>query len=248
MSQERAIYGLHPVAEALRATPEQIERILVAPGAADRLTDLLNHANAQGIAIEQVSRRQLEQVVGSVVHQGIVGVLAPFRYSTVAAMLKYAAAAPPLLLALDQVQDPHNLGSLTRSAFALGAHGIFFPKDRSCEVTAAVVKASAGATAHLPLAQVVNLGRALTQLKDAGLWVVGTSPEAEQRIDEIDLTGPIVIVVGSEGQGMRKMIKAACDFQARIPMPGTLGSLNAAVAGGICLYEAARQRVAKVCP
>jgi 23S rRNA (guanosine2251-2'-O)-methyltransferase len=245
VSRARYIYGRHPVSEALRAERGDITKILVAEGARGRLGDLLDEAQQAGIPIEDTSKRALDNLVGGVAHQGIAAAISPFAYSSIAAILAAAAPAPPLVLALDQVQDPHNLGSLTRSAFALGAHGLVFPKDRSCEVTPTVVKASAGATAHLPMAQVTNLGRCLSQLKEAGLWVVGTAADADKALPELDLTGPIVIVIGSEGSGMRKMIAQACDFRARIPMAGTLGSLNAAVAGAICLYEAACQRAAR---
>lgn len=245
MSRSRYIYGRHPVSEALRADRGDITKILIAEGTGQRLADVLDAAVAAGIRIEETSKRAIDNLVGSVAHQGIVAAITAFEYSNLEGILAAAAPAAPLVLALDQVQDPHNLGSLTRSAFALGAHGIVFPKDRSCEVTPTVVKASAGATAHLPIAQVTNLGRALSQLKDAGLWVVGTAADADKSLPELDLTGPTVLVIGSEGAGMRKMIAQACDFRVRIPMVGALGSLNAAVAGSICLYEAARQRAAK---
>ena len=235
------VYGLHPVQELLAAQPKQIKRLLVVRTAEPRLDKVLEQARVAGVRVENVSRKALHDLVGQAVHQGLVAQVQPFAYADFAA-LKAPPGKAPLLVALDQVQDPHNLGALIRSAYALGAHGLFFPKDRACEITPTVVKSAAGATAHLPIARVTNLRRALDQLKEAGLWVVGTAPEGAQLLHTVDLCQPIVLVVGSEGSGMRKTIAEACDFLVQIPMAGHLGSLNASVAGAIGLYETARQR------
>jgi 23S rRNA (guanosine2251-2'-O)-methyltransferase len=187
----------------------------------------------------------LDKLVGSVPHQGIVAEIAPFDFVGLPEMLDYAKAAgrPPLLVALDQIQDPHNLGSLVRSSLALGAHGIIMPKDRSCGVTPSVVKSSAGAAASLPLARVTNLRRTLEDAKDAGLWIVGACATGEGVIWEHDFTQGTVLVIGSEGRGLRRTVQAACDYLVRIPLGAEMASLNASVAGAICLYEAASQRL-----
>ena len=245
MASSRHIYGRHPVSEALRARPSEVRRIyIVSAGQSARLSDIERVAEHHGIPVVTVSRAAIEDLVGSVPHQGIVAAIAPFEYVEIEAILDAARAADasPLLLALDQVQDPHNLGALTRSAYALGAHGLIIPKDRSAEVTPAVVKAAAGATSHLPIARVTNLRRALDDLKKAGVWLVGAVMTGERALYDVDLTQPTALIIGSEGQGARRLTLEACDLLVRIPMAGSLGSLNASVAGAICLYEAARQR------
>jgi 23S rRNA (guanosine2251-2'-O)-methyltransferase len=239
MSGLRYVYGRHPVEELLRGQPRSIKRVLAGAG---RLESLAHLARRAGVPVSPVSKRALDDLVGAVPHQGVVAEVEAFAYAGMEAIFTRAAGAAPLIVALDQVQDPHNLGSLIRSAFALGAHGLIFPKDRACEVTPTVIKTAAGATAHLPICRVTNLRRALDELKERGVWIVGTQPEASQSLAHVDLRQPTALVVGSEGTGMRKLTAEACDFRVRIPMPGDLGSLNASVAGAICLYEAARQR------
>ena len=247
MSGARYIYGRHPVSEALRARPREVQRLLVAAGRGDRLGDVLRMAERHGIPVANVTRGALEELVGDVPHQGIVAAVVAFAYADEDDMVKRAMERDevPLIVALDQVQDPHNLGSLVRSAFALGAHGLIVPKDNSCEVTPTVVKSSAGATAHLPIARVTNLRRALEGLKSTGLWVVGAAAGEGQEPWEVDFTAPTVLVIGSEGWGLRRLVGETCDVLVRIPMQGELGSLNASVAGGVLLYEACRQRLAK---
>lgn len=233
--------------EALRRRPRDIHRLYVAQGdSSSRLSDLLQVAQGQSLQVVTVSKRKLVDLVGDVPHQGVVAQVAAFAYTDVDAMLALANARgeAPLLVALDQIQDPHNLGSLIRSAYALGAHGLIFPKDRSCEVTPTVVKTSAGATAHLNIGRVTNLRRCLDDLKNAGLWVYGAVAEGGQPPDTVDFVQPSVLVIGSEGKGLRPLVAKTCDQLVQIPMPSGLGSLNASVAGGICLYEALRQRIA----
>ncbi len=241
----RYLYGRHPVAEALRARPRDVQRLFVASGgSAERLADLVRSAEQKGVPVTQVSRRALEEMVGDVPHQGIVAAVAAFAYTELDDFLTQLAAseARPLVVALDQVQDPHNLGAIIRSAYALGAHGVVIPKDNASEVTPTVVKSAAGATAHLPIIRVTNLRRALEQLKQAGLWIVGADMEQGKPAPEVDLKAATVLVIGSEGHGMRRLVQEACDLHVYIPMPGNLGSLNASVAAGILLYEASRQR------
>lgn len=266
MNGAQHIYGRHPVEELLRHRPDSVRCLMVARGGnAQRLDPVMRLASRAGVRVTDASRRALEDLVGPVAHQGLVAVVSAFAYVPLLDLLPSARmsmqtasrtngpsaqdgvakadlATAPLIVALDGVTDPHNLGALVRSAYALGAHGLFFAKDRACEVNATAVKASAGATAHLPIARVTNLTRALEQLKEQGLWIVGTTPDAPQPLQSLDLRGPTVLVIGSEGSGMRPLVAKTCDHLVHIPMAGDLGSLNASVAGAICLYEAARQR------
>lgn len=244
------IYGRHPVFEALGARPGAIRIIYLqndagrgaAPAADGTLARLQALAAQNNVPVRWLNRGQLEQLVGAgAVHQGVAAECVPFAYASLESLVA-PDGHQPLLLLLDQVQDPHNVGALCRSALALGAHGLIIGKDRSAEVTAAVVKASAGATSHLPIARVVNISRTLVALKERGLWIVGTQPEGSTTpLARVDLTLPTVLVVGSEGSGMRPLTAKHCDVLTHIPIK-TIGSLNASVAGAICLYEAARQR------
>jgi 23S rRNA (guanosine2251-2'-O)-methyltransferase len=239
------IYGHHPVSELLRGAPRDVEQVYVASAArSTRLADVVSLAKRHHIPIVDVSGGALEDLVGDAVHQGVVARVRAFQYAPLDVLLKAAERRkePPLLLALDQVQDPQNLGALVRSALALGAHGIVLPKNRSCTVTPTVVKASAGATAHLPIARVTNLRRALDELKEVGLWVFGAVPEGGQALDQTDLRQATVIVLGSEGDGMRRLVTEGCDLLVEIPMAGRLGSINVSAAGAILLYEVQRQR------
>ncbi len=245
MSQVRYLYGRHPVGEVLRAQPRDVHKLFVIDGKADRIDDMLRLASQHGIPVERVQRRALLGLVGDVPHQGIVAAVAAFAYADLDDVLAEVQSQQkvPLLLGLDHIQDPHNLGSLARSAYALGAHALFMPKDHSCEVTPVVVKASAGATAHLPVAKVTNMRRTLEELKQAGLWIFGAAAtEDGPTVAEVDLRQPSAIVIGSEGEGLRRLVAETCDTLVRIPMAGELDSLNASVAGAIFLYEAARQR------
>ena len=245
MARDGFIYGRHPVAELLRRSPQEVHRVYLAVSAqTGRLKDLVREAGRHGIQVVEVSRRSLGDMVGDVAHQGVVAMVARFRYREVEDILGVAQQRDeaPLVVILDQVQDPHNLGSLIRSSFALGAHGVIIPKDRACEVTPTVVKTSAGATAHLAVARVTNLRRTIEDLKQAGLWVFGMAADGDRAAEDSDLAQPLALVIGSEGKGLRRLVAQACDVLIKIPMAGDLGSLNASVAGGICLYEAARQR------
>ncbi|MBI5508776.1 MAG: 23S rRNA (guanosine(2251)-2'-O)-methyltransferase RlmB [Deltaproteobacteria bacterium] len=247
----RYIYGRHPVSEALRARPSDVRRIYVVDsGHTGRLADIERAAAHHGIPIVNVSKAAIEELVGAAPHQGIAAAVAPFAYVEILDLLDAARKEdqPPLLLVLDQIQDPHNLGALVRSAYALGAHGVVIPKDRAVEVTPTVVKASAGATSHLPIARVTNLRRAMDDLKKAGVWLVGAAANAERVLADVDLAQPTALVIGSEGQGARRLTLETCDLLVRVPMAGSLGSLNASVAGAICLYEAARQRQERATP
>jgi len=245
MKNKSYIYGRHPVMEALKQRPRDIQRLYIASGARNsRLSEVLRIAAHQDVPVVDMARRSLSDLVGEVPHQGIVAMVTAFAYVDIAEMLATAARRDeaPLIVVLDQIQDPHNLGAVVRSAFALGAHGAVIPKDRACEVTPTVVKTSAGATAHLNIAQVTNLRACLEELKGAGLWVIGTVADEAPPPDRVDFLQPTALVVGSEGKGLRPLVRKSCDVLTQIPMTAALGSLNASVAAGIALYEAARQR------
>jgi 23S rRNA (guanosine2251-2'-O)-methyltransferase len=173
-----------------------------------------------------------------------VAVVADYRYREVEEILAAAAASkrPPLVVLLDGVEDPHNLGAIVRSAHALGAHGVVVPRDRAAGVTPSAAKASAGAVEHVPVARVTNLVRTLEELKEAGIWAVALVPDGDQDLAQVDMKGPTALVIGGEGQGIRPLVRKCCDHVARIPMVGRVGSLNASAAAAITLYEAARQR------
>jgi len=245
VSKPGFLYGYHPVLEALRSRPDEVQRLYVASGARqNRLRDVFSLAERQGIAVVELAGHAMDDLVGRVAHQGVAAEVKAFAYVELEAMLTLASerGEAPLLVALDQIQDPGNLGAIIRSAFALGAHGLFFPTSRAAEVTPTVVKASAGASNHLLIGRVVNLSRAINELKDAGVWSVGAVMGEGEPIERVDWTMPTLLVVGSEGHGLRRLVGETCDRLAHIPMPGGLGSLNASVAAAICLYEANRQR------
>ncbi len=229
--------------EALRAG-ERVKRILVARGSRlqGSLADILDAAKAGGVPVRWVERQELDKV--GLHHQGVAAQVEGYAYASLEDCLARARRQdePALLLALDAVQDVHNLGSLLRTAEAIGVHGVLLPKHRAAGVTATVRKASAGAVEHLCIAQVTNLNRALDDLKKAGLWIVGLDMAAERVYDEIDWRMPVVLVVGSEGRGLSRLTRETCDLLVRLPMGGKVDSLNAAVAGSIVLYTVWRMR------
>lgn len=235
------IYGRNPVLEGLRSH-QPVERILLAEGVDHKgpIAEIVERARAANIPVEKVQRRRLDDMAHS--HQGVVALVAAFEYVDVEDMLALAEqrGQRPLLLALDQVQDVHNLGSLIRTAEAVGAHGVIIPERRAAGVTGAVFKSSSGAAAHLPIAEVTNLVRTLKQLKDEGLWIVGLDMAGDRDYDALDWAMPTAIVVGSEGRGLSRLTRETCDFLVRLPMRGRVDSLNAAVAGSIVLYTAWR--------
>ncbi len=259
-SRNDYVYGMHPVGELLRHTPDRVERLYVASsGRTTRLAETAKRATDAGIKVVTVPKRSIIDLVGDVNHQGLVAKTTPFRYVSLEKLVDLAVGKPegsPLLVFLDQVQDPHNLGAIIRSAHSLGADGVVIPKDRACEITPTVTKVAAGALAHMPIAQVVNLRQAMDYVKlgeegpvaRPSFWVVGLDGTAEAELSHIDLCGPIVLTIGSEGIGLRRLVRESCDMLARVPMPrrettGTgVDSLNASVAAGIALYECLRQR------
>jgi 23S rRNA (guanosine2251-2'-O)-methyltransferase len=238
------IWGRHPVEEALTGGG-RVRRILIAQGAREAgLAHLLALAEAQRIAVASVPRARLDQIARGASHQGVIASVEPWRYHDLGDLLATAGQRrePPLLLALDSVQDVHNLGALIRTAEAVGAHGIIIPQHRAASVTPAVVKSSAGAIEHLAVSRVTNLPRALDELKAQGVWAIGLAGEAGQSIEAVDLNLPLALVVGSEGAGIGRLVRERCDLLVRLPMRGHVNSLNAAVAGSIALYAAWRAR------
>src|SRR5690606_39249451 len=211
---EDVIVGRHPVREALLAG-RPVERLLVAKGAGGAaLAEILRLAGERGIAVQQVDRRRLDRLSQGHVHQGVVAVAAPRAYVSLEDILQRAAdqGEPPLILLLDEVQDPHNLGSLLRSADGAGAHGVVVPKRRSAGLTMTVARTSAGAVEYVPVAQVPNLVQAVRTLQERGLWVVGADMAGEQTLWEADLTGPMAVVVGGEDKGLGRLVRESCDL------------------------------------
>jgi len=239
------IWGRHPVAEALGAGG-RVRRVLVARGARESgLTEVLESAERGHVSVDYVPRERLDQIAHGANHQGIVAVVEPWRYHDVNDLLALAVqrGEPPLLLALDSVQDVQNLGSLIRTAEAVGAHGVILPEHRAAGITPTVVKSAAGAVAHLPVAQVTNLTRTLDDLKARGIWIIGMAGEARDTIGKTDLDRPLALVVGNEGKGLGRLVRDHCDLLVRLPMRGQVNSLNAAVAGSIALYAAWQARM-----
>ncbi|MHB1417951.1 MAG: 23S rRNA (guanosine(2251)-2'-O)-methyltransferase RlmB [Chloroflexota bacterium] len=245
METEEVIWGRKPVLEAIHGR-RPIRRLLVAQGTqeAGSLVEILAAARSAQVPVQRVPREALDRACKTTHHQGVAAYTVAYTYASVDDILALAEQQnePPLVLVLDSLQDPQNLGSLLRTAEAVGAHGVIVPKHRAAGITGVVVKASAGAIEHLRTAQVTNLPRTLEYLKEKGLWVVGLDMSGKRAYDDEDLRMPIALVVGSEGRGLGHLVREKCDLLIRLPMRGHVDSLNAAVAGSIALYEAWRQR------
>jgi 23S rRNA (guanosine2251-2'-O)-methyltransferase len=242
------IYGRNPVLEALRYG-DSVSRVLVARGAHETqpIQEIQRLARQNSVPVEIVERRLLDMRTENGVHQGVLAVVRPFEYSSIDAILHHAYGQRLLVLALDSVQDPQNLGTLLRTAEAAGVHGVLLPEHRAADVTPLVEKASAGAARLVRVAQVTNLVRALQDMKKAGAWVVGVENDPKAGpYDRCDLTVPLVLVLGSEGRGLGRLVRETCDLLVRMPMHGRVSSLNVAVAGSIVLYEVLRQRAQAV--
>ena len=241
-------YGIHAVRVLIERSPRRVRRVLLASGRdAGRLGELRSLAQRAGVDVVPAEDALLEKLAGGGRHQGVVAEIVP-RAGDPETLLEEALEAvvrPPLLLVLDGVQDPHNLGACLRSADAAGATAVIAPRDRAAGLTAVARKVAAGGAETVPFVAVVNLARTLRELKDRGVWVVGTDDSAETDIFEADLTGPIALVMGSEGEGMRRLTRECCDQLVSIPMAGAVESLNVSVAAGVVLFEAVRQRMAK---
>jgi 23S rRNA (guanosine2251-2'-O)-methyltransferase len=241
------LYGRQPVRETLRAGRRHVFKLLLAHGLhpSGVVDEILSLAEKARVPAQEVDRRELDKLGGEVNHQGLAAEVSGYPYVDPVTVLEIArqAGEPAFLLILDHVQDPQNLGSLLRTADAVGIHGIVIPGRRAADVTPAAVRASAGAAEHVCVAQVTNLVQAMEQLKTEGVWLAGLEARpGAQLYSEASLTGPLGLVVGSEGQGLARLVRETCDFLIYLPMRGQVESLNAGVAGSIALYEVRRQR------
>ncbi len=244
---EDIIYGRNPVIEALESG-HTMDKIFIQEGLRhSQIGYIRNLAKERGIVYRFVDKRKLDNMTDGENHQGVVAFAAAHKYAELSDILKAARdkEEPPFIIIAEGITDPHNLGSIIRTANAAGAHGVVIPKDRSVSLSSVVAKVSAGAVEHTPVARVTNITQTIDLLKKEGLWIAGTALEAEQYHYESDLTGALGIVIGSEGEGMSRLVREHCDFLVKIPMLGKAESLNASVAAGVLLYEAVRQRMAK---
>ena len=244
MSQLEKIYGVHAVEALLRHHPKRVKQIWLAEGRSDpRVQTLIELAGENRVAVGQAERREMDAWVEGV-HQGVVAEVSPSQVWGEAMLdeLLDRCEGPPLLLVLDGVTDPHNLGACLRTADAAGVQAVIVPKDKSATLNATVRKVACGAAEVVPLVAVTNLARTLEKLRQRGLWTVGTAGEVEQELYGLDLRGPTVLIMGAEGKGMRRLTREHCDYLVRLPMAGSVSSLNVSVATGVCLFEAVRQR------
>ena len=239
------IEGRNSVFEALR-TGRAVDKILYSEGDKN-ISHILAAAKQAGVVVSKCDRRKLDSLSRSGAHQGVMAFAAAHEYSTVENILEYAerTGRPPLIVVCDEISDPHNLGAIIRSAEAAGAHGVIIPKRRNAGLTAVVAKVSSGALEHIPVVRVSNIPTTLSELKKRGLWVYGTGLVAAADIYKTDLRGPAVIVIGSEGDGMGRLVTECCDVVMNIPMLGKTQSLNASAAAAVVLFETLRQRLEK---
>jgi 23S rRNA (guanosine2251-2'-O)-methyltransferase len=243
VSETRLLFGFHAVTARLRANPDSLREIFVHAGRHDpRLRDLIGLAEQHGVRVVQADEKRLEGLARGERHQGVIARVdaAPARMDLVDLLER--GRQPAFLLLLDGVTDPHNLGACLRTADAMGVDGVVLPKDRSAGLTATVAKVASGAAETVPVVTVTNLVRAMEELKEAGVWLLGAAQEGAQSLFDADLSGPIGWVLGAEGQGLRRLTREHCDALVRIPMFGQVESLNVSVAAALCLYETRRQR------
>lgn len=245
MAETQLIYGMHAVEAILNRDPAVILEVWIDSGRQDqRLSTLVQQIGAQGFAIQRLKKDQLNDLVKSDNNQGIVirCRVTPAKNETHLPALLDALTVPPFLLILDGVQDPHNLGACLRTADAAGVHAVIAPKDRAASLNATVRKVASGAAEAVPFIAVTNLARCLRDLQERGIWLVGAAGETDTSVYDAKLQGPLAIVMGAEDKGLRRLTREACDVLVKIPMVGTVESLNVSVATAVCLYEAVRQR------
>lgn len=236
------ICGINPVLEALVAGERHFDHVVVAKGVRNRrVAEALSRAGRLGVPLRFESRESLDRLAGGVNHQGVIAVVSPKRMSDLEGVLA-EAKHPPLVVVLDGIEDPRNLGAILRTAEAAGADGVVLPERRSAPLSDTVARASAGALEHVKIARAPNLARALDTLKERGLWVVGFDAAGTERWDSVDLSGPLAVVLGGEGRGIRRLVREKCDHLVALPLFGHVASLNVSVAAGIALYEVIRQR------
>jgi 23S rRNA (guanosine2251-2'-O)-methyltransferase len=236
------IYGINPVLEALRAG--RVTALRVSTRGDDRLAEIVRRAESQGIPVRRANAGELDRFARQGVHQGVVADVRDSEPLSVEDLVA-GASGSPLIVVLDGIEDPHNVGAILRTVDAAGGSGLVRQSRHAAPLDGAAAKASAGAVSHVRVAEVVNIARALESLKEAGIWIVGLAGDAQKRYDELDLTIPTAIVVGAEGTGLRRLVRERCDWLAAIPMAGHVQSLNVSVATGIALFEAVRQRRAQ---
>ncbi|AHK78446.1 23S rRNA methyltransferase [Ectothiorhodospira haloalkaliphila] len=247
MAAHDEVFGLHAVEALLRQSPGRVESLRVQSGRVDaRMQAILDQADRAGIPVTRLPRRDLDAQAGGATHQGVIARAQPVaslgEKDLPDVVMAPGEGAPVLLLVLDGVTDPHNLGACLRTADAAGVTAVIAPRDRAVGLTPVVRKVACGAAESVPFIQVTNLARTLDLLKDLGVWTVGTTGEADTGLYDADLTGPTALVLGAEGKGMRRLTAERCDALVRLPMRGQVESLNVSVAAGVCLYEAVRQR------
>lgn len=238
-SSEMLIWGIHPVLEILRNSPDQIKEILIQNSCSakklEEIIPLIKNSNIKTTTIDKI-------IIPGEANPNHQGVLAKIKGTHPVSLTELLDKNPDLLLALDSISDPHNLGAIIRSAAAAGVAGILIPKNRAAQISGTVAKVAAGALAHVKICQVTNLSSSLQKLKDAGFWIFGAAGEGEQTIYQTDFSGPTCLVIGSEGKGIRQLVRKQCDFLINIPIRKEINSLNASVATGIILFEIARQK------
>jgi 23S rRNA (guanosine2251-2'-O)-methyltransferase len=245
------VFGVQPVLEALRAGARPVERVTVAEGSHEsRLHEIIELARAAGVPVRRAPRAELQRIAPGANHQGVVATIAAARYAPTDELIEALAArvgtaAPPLAVVLDGVEDPRNLGAIIRTVECAGAHGVFVPERRASGLTETVAKAAAGALEYVPVARAVNIARLVEDLKGRKLWTVGTASDAPVSYTEWDWTQPCALLLGGEGEGLRRLVRERCDALVSIPLLGKIESLNVSVAAGIILFEAVRQRTAR---
>lgn len=240
---EDMVAGRNAVMEALKGS-RSVNKLMIANGSTEgSIKEIIAVAKDKGINIQYWDRSKLDSIARGIRHQGVLAQVAPVQYAELEDILQVAKDRnePPFIVLLDELEDPHNLGAILRTADAAGVHGVLIPKHRSCPLSATVAKTSAGAVEHVPVARVGNLVQTIKKLKQEGLWVAAADMDGKYYYDT-DLTGPLLLIIGSEGQGVGRLVKEQCDFVVRIPMVGKINSLNASVAGSILMYEAMKQR------
>lgn len=243
--REDLIEGRNAVIEALKSE-RTIEQLLIAKGDTEGSVNLIIAlAKERHIVIKEVDRKKLDNMSVSKAHQGVIAIVTPYDYFEVSDILKCAEekGEKPFILILDEIEDPHNFGAIIRSAEVCGVHGIIIPKRRNVGITPIVYKTSAGAVQHMKIAKVTNINTVIDELKEKGLWIYGADMDGENYCYEVDFSGAVALVIGSEGKGISKLTKSKCDVLTKIPMRGNINSLNASVAGGIMMYEVMKQRL-----
>ena len=240
---EDMVAGRNAVMEALKGS-RSVNKLMIANGSTEgSIKEIIAVAKEKGVNIQYWDRSKLDSIARGIRHQGVLAQVAPVQYAELEDILQVAKDRnePPFIVLLDELEDPHNLGAILRTADAAGVHGVLIPKHRSCPLSATVAKTSAGAVEHVPVARVGNLVQTIKKLKQEGLWVAAADMDGKDYYDT-DLTGSLLLIIGSEGQGVGRLVKEQCDFVVRIPMVGKINSLNASVAGSILMYEAMKQR------